>query len=61
MPWTPDKSEAHTKKADSPKKKRMWADVANSALSRTGSDSTAIKEANAVVGRYKSSDQKKSG
>jgi hypothetical protein len=59
MPWTPSDAKAKTHKADTPKKQRQWRDVANSALERTGDEATAIKEANAVVGktgpRYKPS------
>jgi hypothetical protein len=51
MPWSPADAIRHTHKADTPKKKRQWADVANSQLDRTGSDARAIRSANAVVGR----------
>ena len=55
MPWTPKSGPSrHTKKANSPKKKRQWAHVANSALERTGDEGRAIREANAVVARNKS-------
>jgi hypothetical protein len=33
--------------------KKLWAQVANAALARTGDDGAAVREANAVVGRYK--------
>lgn len=50
MPWSPaDGPARHTKKADTPKKKRQWADVANSALARGEDDASAIRMANAVV------------
>lgn len=49
MPWKPTDAEGHTHKADTPKKKRQWRDVANGALSRGASDSSAIRQANAVV------------
>ena len=32
MPWTAEEAERHTKKADSPKRQRMWAEIANSVL-----------------------------
>jgi uncharacterized protein YdaT len=51
MPWNPEDAERHTKKADSPKRQRMWADIANSVLSETGDEGRAIREANARVGR----------
>lgn len=33
MPWTPDDAERHTKKADTPARQKLWAAVANHALS----------------------------
>lgn len=50
MPWTPRDAYSHTKKANTPKKQRQWAHVANSALERGLDDAAAIREANAVVG-----------
>lgn len=50
MPWTPGDGPArHTKKADTPKKKRVWSHVANSVLAETNDEGRAIREANAVV------------
>ena len=49
MPWNPEDAERHTKKANDPKRQRMWAEVANSVLSETGDDGRAIREANAAV------------
>ena len=51
MPWTPSDATRHTKKANTPKKKRQFADVANSVLAKTGDEGRAIREANAVVAR----------
>lgn len=52
MPWTPsDGPSRHTKKADTPEKKRQWAKVANSVREKTGDEGRAVREANAVVGR----------
>lgn len=51
MPWNPSDAQGHTKKAASPKAKRQWAAIANSALSRGQSESAAIRQANAVVAR----------
>lgn len=51
MPWTPADATRHTKKANTPKKKRQFADVANSILARTGDEGRAIRGANAAVGR----------
>ncbi|HET9718109.1 MAG TPA: hypothetical protein VFP60_18190 [Pseudolabrys sp.] len=58
MPWTADDAERHTKKADSPKRQRMWAEIANAVLAQTGDEGRAIREANAAVARdyAKSSD-----
>jgi hypothetical protein len=39
----------------------MWSEVANEALRRTGNDGEAIKEANAVVGRYRAKERPKDG
>ena len=50
MPWTPEDAEKHHKGLDD-KKKRQWADVANSVLERTGDDGEAIREANGVVNK----------
>ena len=51
MPWTAKSATKHTKKAKSPKKKRMWADVANSVLMRTGNEGRAVRSANAAVAK----------
>lgn len=51
MPWSSGDAQKHTKKASTPKKKRQWSDVANSVLQRGGSEGSAIRQANAVVGR----------
>jgi uncharacterized protein YdaT len=51
MPWTADDAVRRTKKADSPKRQRMWADIANSVLAETGDEGRAIREANAAVAR----------
>lgn len=51
MPWTSKDATRHTKKATTPKKKRQFADVANSVLAKTGDEGRAIREANAVVAR----------
>lgn len=49
MPWTPKDAPKHTKKAQTPKTKRQWAHVANSALERGYSEGRAIAQANGVV------------
>jgi hypothetical protein len=49
MPWKSTDANRHTKKAATPKLRRMWKDVANSMLQRTGDDAAAIRAANSVV------------
>ena len=51
MPWTASDSHAKTHLANSPRRARMWADVANGELERHGDDKSAIMAANAVVHR----------
>lgn len=51
MPWKASDAKKHTKKADTPKKQKQWADVADSALSRGASEGSAIRQANAVVAK----------
>jgi hypothetical protein len=48
-PWQPKEATRFTKKAKSPRQKRQFSKVANSALSRGLSDKEAIMEANAAV------------
>lgn len=59
MPWKPEDAPAKTKKADSPVKRRQWADVANDTLKRTGDEARAVREANAVVKQQTSRKLKK--
>ena len=49
MPYAPSDAKRHTKKANTPKKRRQFAHVANSALKRGASEGAAIRMANAVV------------
>jgi hypothetical protein len=53
MPWTAHDAESKTSKADTPKKRQVWAKVANAALGRGLSDGAAIREANAAVAGIK--------
>lgn len=50
MPWTAKDAHGKTHRANTPKKKRQWAHVANSALSRGASEGSAVRQANAAVG-----------
>jgi len=49
MPWSPENALRHTRKATAPKRQKLWADVANSTLERTGNKGLAVREANGVV------------
>lgn len=51
MPWKPSDAAGKTHLADTSRRKRMFADVADSVLAKTGDDGRAIREANAVVHR----------
>lgn len=59
MPWTPEDSNKHTSKADTPKKMRQWSDIANSVRDRcmaNGGDekecsAKAIQQANGVIAK----------
>ena len=49
MPWTPSDARSKDRKADTPKKKREWSDIANSVLKRTGDEGRAVRSANGVL------------
>lgn len=51
MPWTPEDAPSKTKKADTPKKQRQFAHVANSVLAKTGDEGRAIRSGNAAVAK----------
>lgn len=53
MPWDSKDATRHTKKANTPSKKRQFAHVANEVLAKTGDEARAIREANAAVKRNK--------
>jgi hypothetical protein len=52
MPWKPADASSFTRLADTPKRKRMWCDVANQRLAAGDDDASAIRQANAVVHRH---------
>lgn len=53
MPWSPSDGPArHTRKANTPKRRRQWAKVANNVLARTGDEGRAVRSANAVVAKH---------
>jgi hypothetical protein len=49
MPWKPSDARRHTKKANTAKKRRQFAHVANSVLRRTGDEGRAVRAGNAAV------------
>jgi hypothetical protein len=49
MPWEPKDATRHNHAADTAKRKRQWADVANSVLARTGDEARAVRSANSVL------------
>lgn len=49
MPWGSVQASQHTKKANTPRKKRQWSAVANKMLQGGASDAEAIMAANAAV------------
>ena len=54
MPWTAsDGPRRHSKKANSPAKRKKWAAVANAVLKKSGDEGKAIRIANAMVKRKK--------
>lgn len=57
MPFAAADATGHTKKASTPRLRRLWSTVANSALKRGDSEGAAIRQANAVVRRRGSGHQ----
>ncbi len=51
MPWKPSDAKHKTKKADTPKKQALWAQISSRLLKEGASEGSAIKQANAVIGR----------
>jgi len=51
MPWSPADAPSKDKAADTPKRKRQWAEVANSVLRRTGDEGRSVRTANGVLKR----------
>ena len=51
MPWTAKDAPRHTRKANTPKKRRQWAHIASGALERGASEKSAIVQANGVVAK----------
>lgn len=53
MPWKPSDAKRKTKKASTPRKQALWSQIANRLLAHGSGDASAIRQANAVVGRSK--------
>lgn len=49
MPWSAKDSKSKTHLADTPRRKELWASVANAELQRHGNDAIAIRVANSVI------------
>lgn len=49
MPWQMRDAPRHTKKADTPAKKKQWRTVANKVLAESGDEGKAIAIASAAV------------
>lgn len=55
MPWKPDDGPSrHTKKANTPAKKKQWADIANKVRTESGDEGKAVRIANAAVKKHPS-------
>lgn len=50
-PWDPADASKHTHLADTPRRQRMFADIANKELASSGNEGEAIRMANAAVHR----------
>lgn len=49
MPWSPKDASGKTKKANTPKAKRQWSDIANALYAKGVPEGQAIREANGVL------------
>ena len=50
MPWTPKSGPSrHTKKANTPARKKAWSATANAVLKKSGDEGKAVRIANYVV------------
>jgi len=49
IPWKPREATQHTHSANSKKKRKIWARIANEQLAEHGDDARAIRVANAAV------------
>lgn len=53
MPWTPKDAPSHTKEANTPHLRRLWAAAANAALKEYKDEGRAIRVADAAVNKEK--------
>jgi len=51
MPWKPTDATGHDKGANTPKRRRQWADIANSLYRKGVPEGQAVREANGVLKR----------
>jgi len=51
VPWKPQDAQRHTKKADTPKKQKQWADLSTRLLAAGKPEGEAVKTANGVIKR----------
>ena len=59
MPWSEnDGPSRHTKKANTPAKKKQWAAAANAVRDKTGDEGKAVRIANAAVAKHPSKKRK---
>jgi uncharacterized protein YdaT len=59
MPWNSNDGPArHTKKANTPAKKKQWADIANKVRNESGDEGKAVRIANAAVKKHPSKKRK---
>lgn len=49
MPFSASDAKRHTHRANTSRRRRVWASVANEVLDRTGDDAQAVRQANAAI------------
>lgn len=49
MPWSASDASSHTGLANTGRRQRLWSEVANSVLAKTGDEGLAIRMANSAV------------
>lgn len=60
MPWSPKDGPArHTRKANTPAKRKQWSDIANKVREESGDEGKAVRIANAAVKNHPSKGAKK--